>query len=280
MHQSSSAREFIHRISLNRCANHTWVKFAIVFHREDPLSTQVEIRSTRYTLGNSQNCLRIMNYTPNSLSVNSGSRRCNFSATLLIVKAFTSIPPRLSQSRIRQRLRFNEDTKILSENFVVYCDALHKGLGAVLMQKEKVIAYASRQLKAEVGDNQLIGPEIIHETTEKIVQIKSRIQAARDRQKSYADVRRKPLEFQVGDKIIAKVGTVTYRLELLEQFSRVHSAFHVSNMKKCMSDKILVILLDEIQIDDKLYFIEEPVEIMDREVKRLKQQRIPIVKVC
>ncbi|GKE89229.1 retrotransposon protein, putative, ty3-gypsy subclass [Tanacetum coccineum] len=68
-------------------------------------------------------------------------------ATLLIVKAFTSIPPRLSQSRIRQRLRSNEDTKILSENFVVYCDALHKGLGAVLMKKEKVIAYASPQLK-------------------------------------------------------------------------------------------------------------------------------------
>nr|GEW76290.1 putative reverse transcriptase domain-containing protein [Tanacetum cinerariifolium] len=80
---------------------------------------------------------------------------------------------------------------------------------------------------AEVGDRQLTGPEIIHETTEKIVQIKSRIQAARDRQKSYAD--------------------------------------------KCLSDKTLSIPLDEIQIDDKLYFIEEPVEIMDRAVKRLKK---------
>ncbi|GJU80338.1 putative reverse transcriptase domain-containing protein [Tanacetum coccineum] len=111
---------------------------------------------------------------------------------------------------------------------------------------------------AEVGDIQLTSPEIIHETTKKIVQIKSHIQAARDRQKSYADVRRKPLEFQVGDnvmlKIIAKVGTVTYRLELLEQLSRVH-------------------------IDDKLHFIKEPVEIMDREVKHLKQSRILIVKV-
>ncbi|GJX81688.1 putative reverse transcriptase domain-containing protein [Tanacetum coccineum] len=161
---------------------------------------------------------------------------------------------------------------------------------------------------AEVGDSQLTGPEIIHETTEKIVQIKSRIQAARDRQKSYADVRRKPLEFQVGDKvmlkvspwkgvirfgkrgklnpryigpfkIIAKVGTVAYRLELPEQLSRVHSTFHVSNLKKCMADENLVIPLDEIQVDDKLNFIEEPVEIMDREVKRLKQSRIPIVKV-
>ncbi|GJW04807.1 putative reverse transcriptase domain-containing protein [Tanacetum coccineum] len=161
---------------------------------------------------------------------------------------------------------------------------------------------------AEVGDSQLTGPEIIHETTERIVQIKSHIQAARDRQKSYADVRRKPLEFQVGDKvmlkvspwkgvirfgkrgklnpryigpfkIIAKVGTVAYRLELPEKLSRVHSTFHVSKLKKCMADEPLAIPLDEIQVDDKLNFIEEPVEIMDREVKRLKQSRIPIVKV-
>ncbi|GJR75635.1 putative reverse transcriptase domain-containing protein [Tanacetum coccineum] len=103
---------------------------------------------------------------------------------------------------------------------------------------------------AEVGDSQLTGPEIIHETTKKIVQIKSRIQAARDRQKSYADVRRKPLEFQVGDKVMLKVSP-------------------------WKGDRIR----DEIQIDDTLQLIEEPVEIMDREVKRLKQSRIPIIKV-
>ncbi|GJT00302.1 reverse transcriptase domain-containing protein [Tanacetum coccineum] len=111
---------------------------------------------------------------------------------------------------------------------------------------------------AKVGDSQLIGLEIIHETTKKIIQIKNSIQAALDRQKSYADIRRKPLEFQVGDKvmlkafhwkevirfgkrgklnlhyirpfkIIAKVGTVAYRLELREHLSRVHSTFYVSN---------------------------------------------------
>ncbi|GKD40219.1 hypothetical protein Tco_1260426 [Tanacetum coccineum] len=81
-------------------------------------------------------------------------------------------------------------------------------------------------------------------------------------------------------KILAKVGTVAYRLELPEQLSRVHSTFHVSNLKKCLSDETQVIPLDEIHIDDKLYFIEEPVEIMDHEVKRLKQSRIPVVKVC
>ncbi|GJW88218.1 putative reverse transcriptase domain-containing protein [Tanacetum coccineum] len=80
-------------------------------------------------------------------------------------------------------------------------------------------------------------------------------------------------------KIIAKVGTVAYRLELPERLNRVHSTFHVSKLKKCMADEPLAIPLDEIQVDDKLNFIEEPVEIMDREVKRLKQSRIPIVKV-
>ncbi|GJX02172.1 putative reverse transcriptase domain-containing protein [Tanacetum coccineum] len=156
---------------------------------------------------------------------------------------------------------------------------------------------------AKVGYSQLTGPEIIHETTEKIVQIKSRIQAARECQKSYADVRRKPLEFQVGNKvmlkgvirfgkrgklnpryigpfkIIAKVGTVAYRLELPEKLSRLHSTFHVSKLKKCMVDEPLAIPMDEIQVDDKLNFIKEPVEVMDREVKRLKQSRILIVKV-
>ncbi|GJZ81386.1 hypothetical protein Tco_0646380 [Tanacetum coccineum] len=114
---------------------------------------------------------------------------------------------------------------------------------------------------AEVGDAQLTGPELIHETTEKIVQIKQRIQAARDRQKSYADVRRKPLKFQVGDrvmlKVLAKVGIVAYRLKLPQHLSRVHSTFHVFNLKKCLSDEPLVVLLDEIRIDDKLRIVVE-----------------------
>ncbi|GJR05817.1 hypothetical protein Tco_0528801 [Tanacetum coccineum] len=79
--------------------------------------------------------------------------------------------------------------------------------------------------------------------------------------------------------VLAKVGTVAYRLELPDQLSRVHITFHVSNLKKCFSDEPLAIPLDEIQIDDKLHFIEEPTEIMDREIKRLKQSGIPIVKV-
>ncbi|GKA10359.1 putative reverse transcriptase domain-containing protein [Tanacetum coccineum] len=161
---------------------------------------------------------------------------------------------------------------------------------------------------AEVGDAQLTGPAIIHETTEKIIQIKSRIQAARDRQKSYANIRRKPMVFQVGDKVMLKVspwkgvvrfgkrgklnpryvgpfkvidrvGTVAYKLELPQQLSRVHNTFHVSNLKKCLSDESLVIPLEELRVDDKLHFVEEPVEVMDREIKQLKRSRIPIIKV-
>ncbi|GKA38946.1 hypothetical protein Tco_0731497 [Tanacetum coccineum] len=160
----------------------------------------------------------------------------------------------------------------------------------------------------EVRDAQLTGPAIIHETTEKIVQIKSRIQAARDRQKSYANIRRKPMVFQVGDKVMLKVspwkgvvrfgklgklnpryvgpfkviervGTVAYKLELPQQLSRVHNTFHVSNLKKCLTDESLVILLEELRIDDKLHFVEEPVEVMDREIKQFKRSRIPIIKV-
>ncbi|GJR48979.1 putative reverse transcriptase domain-containing protein [Tanacetum coccineum] len=133
---------------------------------------------------------------------------------------------------------------------------------------------------AEVGDAQLTGPEIIHETTEKIVQIKQRIQAARDRQKSYADVRCKPLEFQVGDKLMLKVSAWKRVIRFGKQgklHPRVHNTFHVSNLKKCLSDEPLAIPLDEIHIDAKLHFVEELVEIMDHEFKRLNC--IPIIKV-
>ncbi|GKA89048.1 hypothetical protein Tco_0810860 [Tanacetum coccineum] len=80
-------------------------------------------------------------------------------------------------------------------------------------------------------------------------------------------------------KILERIGPVAYKLELPEELSNVHSTFHVSNLKKCLSDESLVIPMKELQLDDKLNFVEEPVEIMDREVKQLKQSRIPIVKV-
>nr|GFA23571.1 retrotransposon protein, putative, Ty3-gypsy subclass [Tanacetum cinerariifolium] len=319
-----------------------------------------------------------------------------------------------------------------SEDFMVYCDASHKDLGAVLMQREKVIAYASRQLKVhernytthdlELGSlvfalkmwrHHLYGtkgtmfidhkslqhildqkdlnvrqrrwlkllsdydcdiryhpgkanvvadalsPQIealkpenlkkedvggmirtdipkerlepradgticlngrswlpyysdlrsvimheshkskysIHSNDEKIILIKQKIQAAQDRQKSYADRKRKPMKFEIGDrvmlkvspwkgvvrfgkqgklnpryvgpfKVLAKVGKVAYKLELPQELSRVHHTFHVLNLKKCYSDESLVMLLEGVHIDDTLQFMEEPVEIMEREIKR------------
>nr|GEX25386.1 putative reverse transcriptase domain-containing protein [Tanacetum cinerariifolium] len=100
----------------------------------------------------------------------------------------------------------------------------------------------------EVEEAQILGPELIQETTEKIVQIKQRMQAASDRQKSYAELKRKPMEFQVRDK-------------------------------KCHADEPLAVSLDGLHFDDKLHFVEEPVEIVDHVVKRLRRSQIPLVKV-
>ncbi|GKC41330.1 putative reverse transcriptase domain-containing protein [Tanacetum coccineum] len=80
-------------------------------------------------------------------------------------------------------------------------------------------------------------------------------------------------------EILNRVVPVAYKLELPEELSNVHSTFHVFNLKKCLSNESLVIPMKELWLDDKLNFVEEPVEIMDREVKRLKQSRIPIVKL-
>ncbi|KAD4586631.1 hypothetical protein E3N88_24232 [Mikania micrantha] len=160
----------------------------------------------------------------------------------------------------------------------------------------------------EVGESQLTGPELVHETTEKIVQILNRMAAARDRQKRYADKRRKPLEFQVGDKvllrvspwkgvirfgkqgklnpryigpfkIVKRIGPVAYELNLPNELSSVHNVFHVLNLKNFLSNKTLTIPLEEIQIIEQLHFVEEPVEIMDRKIKKLKLSCKPIVKV-
>ncbi|GJW76740.1 putative reverse transcriptase domain-containing protein [Tanacetum coccineum] len=114
---------------------------------------------------------------------------------------------------------------------------------------------------AEVREVQLTGPEIVQEMTEKIIQIKQRMQAARDRQKSYIDLKRNPMEFHVGDKAMLKVlehvGSITYKLELPQELSRAHNTFHVSNLKKCYADEPLAIPLDGLHFDDKLHFVEE-----------------------
>ncbi|KAD7478305.1 hypothetical protein E3N88_01441 [Mikania micrantha] len=181
---------------------------------------------------------------------------------------------------------------------------------ACIMLKVCVCVHGNRSplCWAEVGESQLTGPELVHETTEKIVQIRNRMAAARDRQKSYADKRRKPLEFQVGDRVLLKVspwkgvirfgkwgklnpryigpfeitkriGPVAYELQLPQELSSVHNVFHISNLKKFLSDETHIVPLEEIHIEEQLNFVEEPVEIMDRETNKLKLSRIPIVKV-
>ncbi|GJZ53318.1 hypothetical protein Tco_0608203 [Tanacetum coccineum] len=125
----------------------------------------------------------------------------------------------------------------------------------------------------EVREGQLIGSEIVQETTEKISQIKDRLKAASDHQKSYTDKRRKPLELNVGDHVLLKVSPWKGVL------NDVHDTFHMSNLKKCLADPTLHVPLEEIQVDAKLNFMEEPVEILEQEFKKLKQSRIPIVKV-
>nr|GEW44521.1 putative reverse transcriptase domain-containing protein [Tanacetum cinerariifolium] len=128
----------------------------------------------------------------------------------------------------------------------------------------------------EVRESQLTGLELVRETMEKIVQIKNRLLTARSRQKSYADLKRRLIKFEV----IERIRPVAYMLELPDKLRGIHDTFHVSNLKRCLVNDDVVIPLDEVQLDDKLYFIKEPVEIIDREVKRLKQSRILNVKVC
>nr|GFA01769.1 putative reverse transcriptase domain-containing protein [Tanacetum cinerariifolium] len=180
-----------------------------------------------------------------------------------------------------------------------YNNIYHASIKAAPFEALYSQKYHSPVCWTEVGEAQILGPELTQETTKKIVQIKQRMQAARDRQKSYVDLKHKPMEFQVGDKVMLKVSPwkmvvrfgkrgklnpryvgpfkvlerirdVAYKLDLSKELSRVHNTFHVSNLKKCHADEPLAISLDGLHFDDKLHFVEEPVEIVDREVLRLR----------
>ncbi|KAK1431950.1 hypothetical protein QVD17_08769 [Tagetes erecta] len=160
----------------------------------------------------------------------------------------------------------------------------------------------------EVGQRELGNKEIVQETIEKIDLIRSHLKAAQDRQKSYADKRRRSIEFQVGDRvmlkvspwkgvirfrkrgklsprfigpfqIIARLGSVAYRLELPPELSGIHNTFHVSHLRKCLADEASHVPLNDIVIDNRLNYVEEPVAILDRKVKKLRNKEIHQVMV-
>ncbi|KAJ9540954.1 hypothetical protein OSB04_027460 [Centaurea solstitialis] len=160
----------------------------------------------------------------------------------------------------------------------------------------------------EVGQRVLGSTEVVQRTTEDIQRIRERLRTAQSRQKSYADRRRSDLEFQVGDRVLlkvspwkgvirfrkrgklgpryigpftvlARVGKVAYRLELPAVLGQIHSTFHVSQLRKCLADETAHIPLDDIQVDESLNYVERPVAVLDRKVKRLRRREIGIVKV-
>ncbi|GKA37137.1 putative reverse transcriptase domain-containing protein, partial [Tanacetum coccineum] len=264
-----------------------------------------------------------------------------------------------------------------AENFIMYCDASHKGLGTMLMQNKKVIVYASRQSKIheknytthnlELGKANIVVDALSRKERIKPLRVRALVMAiGLDRPKQILEaqieaqkpenikkedvggmirkdkpkeklepqklarmyIKERSLQKALGTsldmstayhpqtsgqskrtiqtlkdllracviefgngwgklnpryvgpfKVLEKVRSVAYKLELPQELSRIHNTFHVSNLKKCCLDKPLAVPLEGLHVDDKLCFVEEPVEIMDQEVKRLKQSRIPITKV-
>nr|GEZ24810.1 putative reverse transcriptase domain-containing protein [Tanacetum cinerariifolium] len=157
-------------------------------------------------------------------------------------------------------------------------------------------------------ESSLTGFELVQERTDKVVLVKEKPKATRDHQKIYVDYGRNSLEFEVGDRVLLKVtpwkgvvhfgkkgklaprylgpfeilvriGLVAYRLRLHEELNTVHDTFCVSNLKKCLANANLHVPLDEIKVDKTLCFVEEPVEILDREIKKLKHKKTLLLKV-
>ncbi|GJR90777.1 reverse transcriptase domain-containing protein [Tanacetum coccineum] len=188
-------------------------------------------------------------------------------------------------------------------DIVIYCDDSLQGLGAVLMQREKVIAYASRKLKPHeenytTHDLELGAVVLIAEYVGKCLtcsRVKAECQKPSGLLLSYqyqGSTIRSTLWSKVQitcransstlascKRSVKKLRQLAYKLELPEELSNVHNTLHVSNLKKCLSDESLIIPMKELQLNDKLNFVEEPVKIMDRKIAQLKQSRIPIVKV-
>ncbi|XP_076940969.1 uncharacterized protein LOC143610347 [Bidens hawaiensis] len=130
---------------------------------------------------------------------------------------------------------------------------------------------------SEIGDNQLSGPEVVQRTTDQVIYIRERLKAARDIQKSYADVRRKPLEFKEEDKVLLKVSH--WKGVLPEEMQGIHDVFHLSNLRKCLADETLAMPIKDVQVNEKLKSVKEPIQTEDRQTKFLKPKRLKLVKV-
>ncbi|GKB08109.1 putative reverse transcriptase domain-containing protein [Tanacetum coccineum] len=158
-----------------------------------------------------------------------------------------------------------------------FWQTVQKALGTRL---DLSTAYHPQTDGQKIGENSLTRLDLVLETTDKVVLIKEKPKAVRDCQKSYVDYRRKLAPRYVGPfEILERIGLVAYRLRLPEELNSVHDTFHVSNLNKCLADANLHVPLDEIKVDKTLCFVEEPVEIMDREIRKLKRRKVVLVKV-
>ncbi|GKE17894.1 hypothetical protein Tco_1425471 [Tanacetum coccineum] len=216
---------------------------------------------------------------------------------------------RVKSRQVRGMILAAQSEAFKQENVLV--ERLH-GLEQQMERKRRreFVLYGSNlgSIGRKDWESCLTGLELVQETTDKVVLVKEKPKAVRDHQKSYVDYGRKALEFEVGDRVLLKVtpwkgvvrfekkgklapryvrpfeiieriGLVAYRLRLPEELNSVHDTFHVSNLKKCLVDASLHVSLDEIKVDKTLRFVEEHVEIMDREIKKLKRRKISLVKV-
>ncbi|GJU66669.1 putative reverse transcriptase domain-containing protein [Tanacetum coccineum] len=223
----------------------------------------------------------------------------------------------VEQEKAFQTLKNNLcDAPILSlpngvEDFIVYCDASNQGLGCVLMQRNKVIVYASSTKNVIYMDHKslqhIFDQKELNMRQRRWIKLFSDYEYEIRYHPGKANVVADALKSEDGDrvmlkvspwkgvvhfgrkgklapryvgpfKILERIGPVAYRLRLSEELSGEHDTFHVSNLKKCLADASLHVPLDKIKVDKTLRFIEEPVEIMDREIKSLKHSNISLVK--
>ncbi|GJV87719.1 putative reverse transcriptase domain-containing protein [Tanacetum coccineum] len=179
---------------------------------------------------------------------------------------------------LRDAIGYNWDVHLPLAKFY-YNNSYHSSIRCAPFEAFYGRKCRSPVLWTEIGESSLIGPELVQETIDKVVLIKEKLKATRDRVIRFGKKVKLASRYVGPFEILEWIGPVAYRLRLPKELSGVHNTFHVSNLKKCLADANLHVPLDKIRIDKTLHFVEEPIEIMDREAKTLKRSKIPIVKV-